>query len=154
MGGGHHQHIGNERNMKETDEEMKYRIQRVETIKHNPNHWHRDFFCACNMYEILGGAPTMAFGVIGAGLSYSYYAAQTRPLNWYANNMRVASRLVFGVGIGLSFGFMKFGDRQVLHNAWVAERLRRRYPESMGLQATDLWKLKGVKAPHEFYRWM
>jgi len=28
---------------------------------------------------------------------------------------------------------MKFGDRQRLHNAWVAERLRRRYPESLKL---------------------
>ncbi len=49
---------------------------------------------------------------------------------------------------------MKFGDRQKLHNAWVAERLRRRYPASKSLTAHDLWQFKGIKATHDFYRWV
>ena len=40
-----------------------------------------------------------------------------------------------------------------MHNAYIAERIRRRYPESMNLNNHDLWKYKGVKATHEFYRW-
>jgi len=111
MGGGNHHNIGNNHNLKETDEEMLHRIQRIETIKHNPNHWHKNFFCYCNWVSILGGAPSLTFGVIGAGISYAYYAAQTRPFNYYANNMRVASRLFFGFSLGLAFGYMKFGDR-------------------------------------------
>ena len=70
-----------------------------------------------------------------------------------ANNLRVFSRLFLGLSLGLAFGYHRFGDRQVLHNAWVAERLRRRYPDSKQLNETDLWRLKGVRAPHEFYRW-
>jgi len=48
---------------------------------------------------------------------------------------------------------MQFGERQRLHNAYVAERLRRRYPESKSLDAHDLWSLKGVTAPQEYYKW-
>ena len=61
-----------------------------------------------------------------------------------------------GFVLGAAVGFHKFGDRQKLHNAWVAERLRRRYPESMNLVVAsgDLWKFKGVHAPHEFYKWV
>ena len=55
--------------------------------------------------------------------------------------------------VGGGLGYLQWGDRQRLHNAYVAERLRRRYPESMSLAATDLWQYKGVPASHEFYRW-
>lgn len=153
--GGHGVHVVyNEQNIKETDEEMLHKIQRIETIKHNPNHFHLAQYDPANWYAILGGAPTLAFGAAGAFFSYSYYASQARPFNFYANNFRVFGRLFFGATLGLAFGYSKFGDRQRLHNAWVAERLRRRYPESMELHATDLWRLKGVKAPHTFYRWV
>ena len=63
-------------------------------------------------------------------------------------------RFVFGSIVGAGLGYMKFGDRQKLHNAWVAERLRRRYPASKSLSVHDLWQYKGVKAPHDFYRWV
>ena len=55
--------------------------------------------------------------------------------------------------MGVGVGFARFGDRQALHNAYVAERLRRRYPEAKTLNAHDLWRYKGVNARHEFYRW-
>jgi len=136
---------------------MLDQIQRIETIKHSPNHFHMEFFDANNMFRILGGAPAFAFGAVGATISYGYYAgfAATRQLNFYAHNMRVASRLVMGFSLGMAVGYQRFGDRQRLHNAFVAERLRRRYPESMELHhhAGDLWTLKNVHAPHEFYRW-
>jgi hypothetical protein len=48
---------------------------------------------------------------------------------------------------------MKFGDRQRLHNAWVAERLRRRYPDSLLIEEHDLYRFKGIKAGHHYYRW-
>jgi len=63
----------------------------------------------------------------------------TRPYNFYHNLHMGFWRFMFGASIGGGIGYLKFGDRQRLHNAWVAERLRRRYPESMGLTATDLW---------------
>jgi hypothetical protein len=58
------------------------------------------------------------------------------------------SRLFLGGVVGGFVGFLRFGDRQRLHNAWVAERLRRRYPESMTLDKHDLWRFKGIKASH------
>ena len=152
--GGHGPHImGNERNMQETDEQMVGKIQRADLVKFNPNHFHMEFFNASNMYSVLGGAPTMAMGVFGAAVSYGYYVAGGQSRNFYTNNMRVTGRLGLGLAFGLAFGYAKFGDRQRLHNAYVAERLRRRYPESMDLHQSDLWKLKGIVAPHEFYQW-
>jgi hypothetical protein len=75
-------------------------------------------------------------------------------VSFYANLFLTFSRVALGAVVGGWIGYMKFGDRQRLHNAWVSERLRRRYPESIGLEAHDLWKLKGVKAGHQFYRWV
>ena len=92
-----------------------------------------------NISTILGGAPTFAMGTLGAVFSYAYYAGQTRAYNFYANNFRAFGRLAFGMTLGLGLGYKFFGDRQRLSNAYVAERLRRRYPESMGLHNTDLW---------------
>lgn len=154
MGGSGAHAIPNERNIQETDEQMLSKIQLIETIKHNPNHFHLEALDVSNIYSILGGAPTVGFGVFGAFASYSYYAAQARPYHFYANNIRIFGRLTFGLSLGLAFGYLKFGDRQRLHNAYVAERLRRRYPESMNLATTDLWKFKGVKAPQSYYKWV
>ena len=149
--GGHGPHIvGNERNMQESDDEMLGKIQRVDLIKFNPNHFHMEFFDTGNMYAILGGAPTMVSAGIGMAASAAYYQAAGTHRNFYTNNMKMTGRLFFGLSLGLAFGYMKFGDRQRLHNAYVAERLRRRYPESLDLHHTDLWKLKGMQAPHEF----
>ena len=155
MGGhGHGPHIvGNERNFKESDEEMRQKIQRVDLIKFNPNHFHLDFWSVKNMYEILGGAPTLVLGAVGATVAFAYYSRAATSRNFYTNNMRAMARIALGWTFGVAVGYNSFGDRQRLHNAYVAERLRRRYPESMELHQTDLWKLKGVQPPHEFYKW-
>ena len=154
MGGGHGPHIHfREDNMKESDEAMQGKIQRVDTVKFNPNNFHLDFWDAGNMYSILGGAPTMMLGALGAAGSLAYYQAAGSHPNFYTNNMRVTGRLAFGLTLGLALGYSRFGDRQRLHNAYVAERLRRRYPESMNLHLTDLYRVKGVDAPHDFYQW-
>ena len=152
--GGHGPHLAaNESNMKESDSEMQGKIQNAELVKYNPQNFHLAFWDAGNMYSILGGAPTMVCGALGAATSFGYYAAGGSARNFYANNMKVTGRLAFGLTLGLALGYNKFGDRQRLHNAYLAERLRRRYPESMDLQTSDLWQFKGVQAPHEFYQW-
>jgi hypothetical protein len=136
---------------------MQGKIQSLELIKHSPNHFHMEFLDANNMMTILGGAPTFLFGAIGGGISLAYYGglAGTQPVNFYGNILKQSGRFTFGLALGLGVGYLRFGDRQRLHNAWVAERLRRRHPESLGLHHTEgsLWKLKGVNAPQEFYRW-
>ena len=153
--GGHGPHIvGNENNMQETDEAMRGKIQSAELVKFNPQNFHLAFWDAGNMYTILGGAPAMIMGVAGATASLAYYQAAGAHKNFYVNNMRVTGRLMMGLTFGLALGYQQFGDRQMLHNAYLAERLRRRYPESMQLHQTDLWKLKGVNAPHDMYKWM
>ena len=157
MGGGHHHVHGNENNMKESDADMCGKIQLMETIKHNPNHFHMEFFNFSNMFSIMGGANTMVFGLLGGAVSSAYYAgfAATQASNFYAHSLRHMLRFKFGLIIGLTLGYNRFGDRQRMHNAYVAERLRRRYPESLNLSHTadELWKLKGVNASHDFYRW-
>ena len=76
-----------------------------------------------------------------------------RPYNFYVMVHQSFARFAFGAIVGGAWGFLKFGDRQRVHNAWVAERLRRRYPESMNLNVADLWQYKGVPATQEYYRW-
>ena len=97
----------------------------------------------------------MSLVLLGGFLSLTYFkgAQATRPYNFYQNLHNGFARLMFGGFIGGSIGYLKYGDRQRLHNAWVAERLRRRYPEAMTLHTADLWRFKGVTASHEFYRW-
>ena len=97
----------------------------------------------------------MISAVGGSSFAYFYYTRKTAQIadTFYVSMLRKFSRIAVGGLFGLWVGYMRFGDRQRLHNAWVAERLRRRYPESIELEATDLWRLKGVKAPHAFYKW-
>eukprot|EP00353_Schmidingerella_taraikaensis_P002690 CAMPEP_0185583262 /NCGR_PEP_ID=MMETSP0434-20130131/21416_1 /TAXON_ID=626734 ORGANISM="Favella taraikaensis, Strain Fe Narragansett Bay" /NCGR_SAMPLE_ID=MMETSP0434 /ASSEMBLY_ACC=CAM_ASM_000379 /LENGTH=166 /DNA_ID=CAMNT_0028202289 /DNA_START=60 /DNA_END=561 /DNA_ORIENTATION=+ len=109
--------------MQETDTEMQSKIQRIELVKFNPNNFHMEFFDGKNLYEIIGGAPTMISGVLGAGASFAYYSAGGMSRNFYSNNMRVAGRLSMGLTLGLALGYSRFGDRQRLHNAYLAERL-------------------------------
>jgi hypothetical protein len=156
MGGhGHELHINYNMNaMKETDEEMLGKIQFIELVKFNPMHFHMECFNAFNMYTILGGAPSMVTGGLGAMFSYSYFASQSRIHNEYARILRTTGRLVFGFIVGVAIGYQRFGDRQRLHNAYVAERLVRRHPEAMELHEHDLYRCKDVKAPHEYYKWL
>ncbi len=154
--GGHGPAIqGNPSNIQEDDATISQKIRGIELIKHNPNMFYLNFYDFSNHYKVAGGAPTAAFSLLGGWLSLSYFlgAQRTRPFNFYVNIHQGFGRFVLGAAIGAGFGMYKFGDRQRLHNAWVAERLRRRYPEASSLNVTDLWQFKGVQATHEFYRW-
>ena len=108
-----------------------------------------------NTFEIAGGAKTLAFALVGGFISYSYFMGgrATKPFNYYVNIHMGFARFMFGSALGGGFGYLKFGDRQRLHNAYVSERLRRRYPESKTLNTADLWTLKGVPASQEYYKW-
>ena len=90
---------------------MLGKIQRIELIKFNPNHFHMDPFNFANMFNIMGGAPTLVMGTVGALFSYSYYAGQVRAYNLYMNTFRVGGRIAFGAALGLAVGFKFFGDR-------------------------------------------
>ena len=153
--GGHEVHIHyNNHAMQETDEQIQGKIQRIELVKFNPWFFHMKTLELNSWYTLSGGAPTMATGALGAAFAYSYYAAKPRVPHPYVHFMRSTGRVLFGFTLGAAYGFMRFGDRQRLHNAYVAERLMRRYPESADVQESPLWKCKNVKAPHEFYRWV
>ena len=156
MGGGHHYQPVNENNLQESDEQIVSKIRPIELIKHNPNLFHKNPFDVSNVLEIVGGVKSLTFGAVGSYGFYWYYAQKLAytPHNYYVRNFIGAQRVVLGFVLGTYLGYLKFGDRQKLHNAWVAERLRRRYPESLKLHTTDLWKYKGVKARHEYYRWV
>ena len=144
-GHGHHVDIHyNNRAKQETDEEMLGKIQLIDLVKFNPMHFHLNFFDAQSWLIVLGGTPTLVSGFLGAAFSYSYFASQSRPFQPYVHFYRSAGRIVFGFGLGIALGFSRFGDRQRLHNAYVAERLLRRYPESIELHEHKLWRCKGV----------
>ena len=153
MGGGNIH--GNPENIQEADADLKQRIRPIELIKHNPQLFHLDFYDLSNHWAIVGGAKTAALAAIGGAISVAYFMGgrATRPYNFYVNTHMGFGRFFFGAMLGTGVGYLKFGDRQLLHNAYVAERLRRRYPASMDLKATDLWQFKGVPASHHFYQW-
>merc|ERR1711937_859911 len=102
------------------------------------------------MLEILGGAKTCFAAVAGGTVATQYFLGKraTMPYNFYINVHMGMARFAFGALVGLGVGYMKWGDRQKLHNAYVAERLRKRYPESLSLNTADLWQYKGVKAAY------
>ena len=140
--GGHGPSIaGNPVNIKEDDATLGEKIRSIELIKHNPQVFYKDFFDVNNHFELVGGVKTLAFAVVGGTFATSYFmmGQKTRPYNFYVNLHMGFGRFVFGALLGGAFGYLKFGDRQKLHNAWVAERLRRRYPESIHLKQSDLW---------------
>ena len=158
MGGhghGDHESHGNPNNIQETDSEITSKIRPIELIKHNPNLFHLWIYNPTNIFTILGGPGYAACATSGALFGYLYYSLKLKhnQPSFYARIFLTASRVALGFFVGSAIGYNKFGDRQRLHNAWVAERLRRRYPESLELNAHDLWRLKGVKASQEFYRW-
>jgi hypothetical protein len=158
MGGhGHSDHHtqGNPNNIQETDSEITSKIRPIELIKHNPNLFHLWIYNPANVLQVLGGAGYAACAASGALFGYFYYSLKLKHTHptFYTRIFLTASRVALGFFVGSAIGYNKFGDRQRLHNAWVAERLRRRYPESLELEAHDLWKLKGIKASQEFYRW-
>ena len=112
-----------------------------------------------SIFQILGGFKWLATTGAGAIFGYWYYGrkllatAEGSMSTFYMRIFLRWSRIGLGAIVGGWIGYMKFGDRQRLHNAWVAERLRKRYPDSMLLDERELWRLKGVKANYEFYRW-
>ena len=139
----------------EADTELPQRIRSIELIKHNPNLFNVPLSDVGAGFQILGGASWLATTLGGAAFGYWYYAQRIRlnPTNFYTSVILTWSRVLLGAAVGSWVGYMKFGDRQRLHNAWVSERLRRRYPDSMNLEVHDVWKFKGVKASHHFYKW-
>uniref|UniRef100_A0A7S3CIL4 Uncharacterized protein n=1 Tax=Strombidium rassoulzadegani TaxID=1082188 RepID=A0A7S3CIL4_9SPIT len=156
MGGEHGSHLArNTENIKEEDSHLSQKIRPIELIKHNPQLFHLNFYDLNNHFECAGGAKTAVFALAGGYIALSYFlnGMRTRPYNFYYNLHQGTARFLFGAAVGGGIGFYKFGDRQKVHNAWVAERLRRRYPESMQLNTADLWSLKGIEAPQAFYKW-
>ena len=154
MGGGP-KIIGNPENIKEEDAELNNRIRPVEFIKHNPQLFHMNFFDVSQQYEILGGYKTLTMQLLGGVLAFAYFRGgrATRSYNYYMDVHGGMFRAFFGATVGTGIGYLKFGDRQKMHNAYVAERLRKRYPASLDLHTTDLWQYKGVQASHSFYQW-
>lgn len=136
MGGHGHDNHGqtNPNAIQESDSNMPLKIREINLIKFNPNMFHRPLFCPKNL-EILGGVDTLATTAIGGAFGYWYYAQKVKhtPATFYAHIMLSFARVALGAAVGAWIGYMRFGDRQRLHNAWVAERLRRRYPESLQL---------------------
>ena len=139
----------------EEDDELKYRIRPIEFVMHNPNLFWVSPYDAKNVFETLGGIPWLLTTAAGVGVSVGYYRfGQAHvPSTFYVNVMRTWGRVFFGLAIGGGIGFLRFGDRQRLHNAYTSYRIRRRYKESVNIDTKDLWKLKGHKPHQEYYQW-
>ena len=158
MSHGHHGHHGEHVNahaIQETDEQLPLRVRSIELIKHNPNLFYVNALDPVSVFQILGGTSWALSAGAGAFFGFWYYNQKRRstPATFYSGILLAFSRVALGAALGGWFGYSKFGDRQRLQNAWVAERLRRRYPESLELTTRDLWRFKGVTANQQYYKW-
>ena len=141
--------------LQEGDDELKYRIRPISLVMHNPNFFWLNPYDASSVLSTFGGVPTVLSAATGAGVSVAYYKFSTQaiPSTFYANIWRTWGRLFIGAAIGGAFGFMRFGDRQRLHNAYTSYRVRRRYKDSINIETKDIWRFKGHKPHEEFYQW-
>ena len=158
MGHDHHDHGHEKTNphaIPEPDQDLPLRIRSIDFIKHNPNLYHVSIFDLGKDYQLFGGHAWLASTLFGAAFGNWYFSTKARlnPVSFYANIALSFSRLFLGAAIGGWVGYIRFGDRQRIHNAWVSERLRRRYPESKNLDVKDLWRFKGIKASQHYYKW-
>ena len=155
MGGHGHHDEGNLHNMQESDSDIVKKIRPIELIKHNPNLFHLEPLQPDTWWTVLGGTKWAATATTGTCFGYWYYNRKLalNPATYYVKLMLRFSRMSLGFAVGSFIGYLRYGDRQHLHNAWVAERLRRRYAESKELETHDLWKFKGERAKQEYYRW-
>ena len=139
----------------EEDNKLKFKIRPIDFVMHNPNHFWLSPYDFSNVFQTLGGLPWLASAGTGIAISVGYYKATNKhiPSTFYANIMRTWGRLFIGLFVGGFVGYLRFGDRQRLHNAYTSYRIRRRYKDSINIETTDLAKLKG-HAPHEeYYKW-
>lgn len=137
-----------------SDEEMKGVIQRISTIKHAPMHFWISPFDLSTWASIAGPRAFLlgTLGAIAAVFHHGSYAIHNKisaPHFRYGLFWRMG--LCFTVGFG--YGFHQWGDLQRLHNAYVAERLMRRYPESEALKFEGLASVEGKEPKHLFYKW-
>ena len=139
----------------EPDAELPYRIRSIDFVKHNPNLFRASAYDPQAVFEIAGGIETLLFAAGGAFFANWYYAKSRAliPDTFYTTIFRRWTRGFLGFAVGGTLGYLKFGDRQRLNNAYTAERLVRRYPDAKAISTSDLWKYKGQKPHHEFYRW-
>ncbi len=154
--GDHHGHVKvNEYAVKEKDEDLVYKIRTIELIKHNPNLFHLWIWNPSNWYNVLGGTHFLLSTGLGGAIGWWYFAQKLKynSETYYSKMFKRSARVGLGLFLGAVVGYFKFADRQRLHNAWVAERLRRRYPESLNLDTTDLYRFKGIKSTQEYYKW-
>ena len=139
----------------EPDEELKHKIRPVDLVMHNPNYFWLSPYDTKNVVETMGGAPWVMSTAVGAAISLTYYKFGQSHVKstFYVNNMRLWGRFIVGASIGGFIGFLRFGDRQRLHNAYTSYRVRKRYAESINIEEKNIWKHKG-QAPHqEYYQW-
>ena len=140
---------------RESDSELKFKIRPIDFVMHNPNLFWISPSDTESVIATAGGIPFLLSTGAGIAFSVLYYKLGTRvnPVLFYDDIMKTWGRIFMGAVVGGGIGFMRFGDRQRLHNAYTSYRLRRRYKDSINIETTELWKLKGHK-PHEpCYEW-
>mmetsp|Transcript_22005 Transcript_22005/g.24445 ORF Transcript_22005/g.24445 Transcript_22005/m.24445 type:complete len:146 (+) Transcript_22005:13-450(+) len=140
----------------ENDEDLPSKIRPIQLVMHNPNIFWVSPFNTPKAIEVVGGAGTVLSAGLGAGVAVTYYrfGQASIPATFYANVFKTWGRVVFGLAIGGYIGYLRFGDRQKLHNAYTSYRLRRRYGDSArNITETDIWQYKGKKCNHAAYEW-
>ena len=139
----------------ENDGDLPFKIRPIQLVMHNPNIFWVSPYDVPKAVEVLGGLPFLATAGLGAGISMTYYkfGQANIPATFYANVMKTWGRLLFGLAIGGYIGYLRFGDRQRLHNAYTSYRLRKRYAGAIDITEKDIWQYKGHKCHNDVYEW-
>ena len=139
----------------ESDQDLPFKIRPIQLVMHNPNIFWVNPYDVGKSFQVLGGVGFLCSALTGAGISTAYYrfGQGQLPVNLYANVMKTWGRLLFGLAIGGYIGYLRFGDRQRLHNAYTSYRLRKRYPGAIDIEESEIWKHKGHQCHNDVYEY-
>jgi hypothetical protein len=138
----------------EKDSILKLKIRPVSMIKRNPSLFYVNPFTE-EAYEMIGGHKfiglSSVFGFLNVA-SYQYMI-RTQKIQQYTRRFYSLAHFSAGFIIAGFFAYHLLADKQRIHNAYIAHRLFKRYPQSKSLKNTHLYAQRLSNHEEEFYKW-
>jgi hypothetical protein len=136
--------------LRETNEEMKYKIQPVKLIQHCPKNFMLLPFSS-EFIQTMGGWKMMASAVLFGTINSSLSLFKNKGSSFLFKKHFFFTNFFLGAGIGLAGGLLRFADWQRIwnfHTAWV---LTDRFKHCEKLKCEELWRYKGVPPQYMCY---
>ena len=136
--------------LRDTNEEMKYKIQSASLIQHYPKHFMLYPFSS-EFIEIIGGWKTISVATFMGLLNSSLSLIKNRGSSFLYKKHFFYAHFMFGAGIGLVGGILRFADMQRVWNFYTAWVLIDRFKHCHKLKCDELWRYKGITPQYMCY---